>query len=45
MKGDELNKIVETASQKGITVTCKEMKSALPTVLRQQEVQEALQRH
>ena len=28
---DELNKIVDTASQKGITVTCKEMKSALDT--------------
>jgi len=27
---DELNKIVDTASQKGITVTCKEMKSAVP---------------
>ena len=27
---DELNRIVDTASQKGITMTCKEMKSAVP---------------
>ena len=27
---DELNDIVDTASQRGITVTCKEMKSAVP---------------
>ena len=30
MSKDELNEIVDTASQRGITTTCKEMKSAVP---------------
>ena len=38
---DELNHIVDTASQKGITLTCKEMRSAMALSDNKMHVQEA----